>query len=104
MDIRERRGSRLPRRRGALPSLLAALAALGALAQPACRSAVPAQSSRSVQRVADAQRDASPATFDPAQSAGLFVGVRRFANDSELAEVRYAVDDAADLAFTLALD
>lgn len=42
--------------------------------------------------------------FDPAQSAALFVGVRRFPYDTKLTEVRYAVDDAVDLAFVLAMD
>ena len=41
--------------------------------------------------------------FEPAQSAALFVGVRDFPYDPSLAEVRYAVDDAVDLAFVLAL-
>lgn len=43
-------------------------------------------------------------TFDPKQSAGLFVGVRLFPHDPALADVRYAVDDAIDLAFVMALD
>jgi uncharacterized caspase-like protein len=43
-------------------------------------------------------------TFDPSQSAALFVGVRLFPYDGTLAEVRYAVDDAIDLATVLALD
>lgn len=43
-------------------------------------------------------------TFAPDQSAALFVGVRRFPYDQSLAEVRYAVDDAVDLACLLALD
>lgn len=42
--------------------------------------------------------------FDPMQSAALFVGVRHFPYDKTLAEVRYAVDDAIDLACVLALD
>lgn len=42
--------------------------------------------------------------FDPAQSAALFVGVREFTHDESLAEVRYAVDDAIDLAYALSLD
>lgn len=42
--------------------------------------------------------------FDPAESSALFVGVRRFRYDHTLAEVRYAVDDAIDLAALLALD
>jgi Caspase domain len=42
-------------------------------------------------------------TFEPDQSAALFVGVRRFPYDPSLAEVRYAVDDAIDLACVLAL-
>ncbi len=36
--------------------------------------------------------------FDPAQSAGLFVGIRDF-DDEKFAEVPYAVDDAVDLAY-----
>jgi uncharacterized caspase-like protein len=44
------------------------------------------------------------ALIDAAQSAGLFVGVREFTYDTTLAEVRYAVDDAVDLAFVLALE
>ncbi|MDQ3283040.1 MAG: caspase family protein [Acidobacteriota bacterium] len=39
--------------------------------------------------------------FDPAQSAALFVGVREFPYDDTLAPVRYAVDDAIDLAFAV---
>jgi hypothetical protein len=42
--------------------------------------------------------------FDPAQSAALFVGVRDFLYDETLTEVRYAVDDAVDLAYLLAMD
>ena len=36
--------------------------------------------------------------FDAAQSAGLFVGVRRFTKDEAFQEVPFAVDDAVDLA------
>lgn len=43
-------------------------------------------------------------TFDRNESAALFVGVRLFPYDTTLATVRYAVDDAVDLAFVLALD
>src|SRR5258706_448855 len=42
--------------------------------------------------------------FDRSQSAALFVGVRHFTHDENLTEVRYAVDDAVDLAFVFALD
>jgi hypothetical protein len=42
--------------------------------------------------------------FDPKQSAGLFVGVRTFPYDRSVTDVRYAVDDAVDLAFVFALD
>ncbi|HVR40158.1 MAG TPA: caspase family protein, partial [Thermoanaerobaculia bacterium] len=38
------------------------------------------------------------------QSAALFVGIREFPDDSSIAEVRYAVDDAIDLAFAFSLD
>jgi len=50
-----------------------------------------------------AQLDAPPA-FDRGQSAALFVGVQQFTRDRSVAEVRYAVDDAVDLAYTLSLD
>ena len=42
--------------------------------------------------------------FEPSQSAALFVGVRLFPYDGSLTEVRYAVDDAIDLATVLALE
>ena len=45
-----------------------------------------------------------PETFDRAQSAALFVGVRRFTQDQRLTEVKYAVDDAIDLASVFALN
>jgi hypothetical protein len=44
----------------------------------------------------------APARFDRAQSAALFVGVRRFMK--ETLDVPYAVDDAVDLAYAFALD
>jgi len=40
----------------------------------------------------------------PTESAALFVGIREFAYDPTLTEVRYAVDDAVDLAYVLAVD
>lgn len=40
----------------------------------------------------------------PGESAALFVGVREFPYDDTLTEVRYAVDDAVDLAFLLAIE
>ena len=46
----------------------------------------------------------TPVNFDRSQSAALFVGVRRFTHDQTLTEVKYAVDDAIDLASVLALD
>ena len=45
----------------------------------------------------------STATVDPRESAGLFVGIRDF-NDETLTAVKYAVDDAVDLAFELAVE
>lgn len=42
--------------------------------------------------------------FDPKESTALFVGIRRFTHDASLSDVPYAVDDAVDLAFVLALD
>ncbi len=44
-----------------------------------------------------------PAKFNPAQSAALFIGVPKFTNDPAL-EVRYAADDAVDLAYMFSLD
>ena len=41
---------------------------------------------------------------DAAESAALFVGVREFTHDRTLAEVRYAADDAIDLAYLLAIE
>jgi hypothetical protein len=47
--------------------------------------------------------DAPAPPFDPERSAGLFVGVRTFA-DGSIPEVPYAVDDAIDLAYAFACD
>ena len=58
--------------------------------------------SRGVRPLA-ADKSQAVEAFDPDQSAALFVGVRRFPYDPTLAEVRYAVDDAVDLACVLAL-
>lgn len=44
-----------------------------------------------------------PRTFDARQSAALFVGVRDFA-EQNLGEIRYTVDDAVDLAYTMAFE
>lgn len=40
---------------------------------------------------------------DPKASAGLFVGVREFTKDSDLTSVKYAVDDAVDLAWEFSI-
>lgn len=45
-----------------------------------------------------------PRSFDPQQSAALFVGVRKFTSDENILEVPYAADDAVDLAYMFALD
>ena len=45
-----------------------------------------------------------PRTFDPRQSAALFIGVRKFTRDDNAQEVPYAADDAVDLAYMFALD
>jgi len=45
-----------------------------------------------------------PYSFDPQQSAALFVGVRKFTRDDDILEVPYAADDAVDLAYMFALD
>jgi hypothetical protein len=41
--------------------------------------------------------------FDRAQSAALFVGISKFHEDRTLTDVRYAVDDAVDLAYAFTL-
>jgi hypothetical protein len=61
-----------------------------------------AQNSRSARPAATPST--TPAIFDRTQSAALFVGVRQFTQDQTLTEVKYAVDDAVDLASVLALD
>lgn len=58
---------------------------------------------RGVRRMTAAAESTSE-RFDVTQSAGLFVGVRSFTHDEDLAEVPYAVDDAVDLAFQFALE
>lgn len=45
--------------------------------------------------------DGQPERFDPGQSAALFVGVREF--DGDVSLVRYAADDAVDLAYAFSL-
>ena len=46
----------------------------------------------------------APGDFDPAASAGLFVGIRRFSPEQGFTDVPYAVDDAIDLAHLFALN
>lgn len=55
-------------------------------------------------RVVNAPRGGEPAAFDRAHSTALFVGVREFPNDGTLGEVRYAADDAINLAWVFAFD
>ena len=42
--------------------------------------------------------------FDPAESAGLFVGIGEFSDENQFTEIPFAVDDAVDLAYVFALD
>jgi uncharacterized caspase-like protein len=44
------------------------------------------------------------AVIDAAGSAALFVGIREFPHDKKLTEVQYAVDDAVDLAYMVAIE
>ncbi len=60
------------------------------------------QPSRGVHLIAQRGRDTD--VFDPARSAGLFVGVRHFSHDENLVEVPFAVDDAIDLAHLISLE
>ena len=50
------------------------------------------------------ERQPGPGPVVPQDSAALFVGVREFAYDETLTEVRYAVDDAVDLAYALSME
>jgi hypothetical protein len=88
------------------PSSSAATSASASSADSTARSiSRPAERSIALGVVPAEERTA--AGFDSAQSAGVFVGVRKFSKDEELTEVMFAVDDAVDLAhlcvFTLDL-
>ena len=80
------------------PWMLVCLIALSILPSPVAI----AQDSRAARPVQT--QSTPPAKFDRTQSAALFVGIRRFTRDETLTEVKYAVDDAIDLASVLALD
>lgn len=73
-----------------------------ALVVAAFGPAIEAQEERGTRRVSP--EEALLQRFDPAQSAGFFVGVRTFLADETLAEVPYAVDDAIDLAHLFAIE
>lgn len=62
-----------------------------------------AQDGRSVHLPEEPPQQTSQ-SFEPSQSAALFVGIQRFTHDSDLEPVRYAVDDAIDLAYAVSLD
>jgi len=61
------------------------------------------QHRRSVRPLPVAEMPSESEGFDREQSAAIFVGVRRFSN-AEVPEVRYAADDAVDLAYLFAMD
>lgn len=82
--------------------MLAGLVALAASALVMCGAPEQTGHARSV-RPQHASGKGTPAHFDPAQSAALFVGVSQFA-DHTIAEVPYAVDDAVDLAHAFVLE
>ncbi|HEV7765237.1 MAG TPA: hypothetical protein VGQ76_09565, partial [Thermoanaerobaculia bacterium] len=48
-------------------------------------------------------RQPEPGPVVPGDSAALFVGIREFENDQTLTTVRYAVDDAIDLAHAFSM-
>ena len=60
--------------------------------------------SRGVQLFTPSPPSEVPERFDPKQSAAIFMGARYFPNDPLLGEVRYAVDDAVNMAWLFALD
>lgn len=55
-------------------------------------------------RVAEPTPAVMPSAFDARQSAALFVGVREFPHDPALGEVRYAADDAINMAWLFSMD
>lgn len=59
--------------------------------------------SRSVWPLSAPDAIADSASFDRDQSAGLFIGIRKFTHDQTL-EVPYAADDAVDLAYLFAFE
>ncbi len=65
--------------------------------------AVGQDSARRIGRVASHVPAWETEGFDPSESTGLFVGIRRF-EDPEFVEVPYAVDDAVDLAHLFSLE
>jgi hypothetical protein len=66
-------------------------------------AAAAAQDIRSV-RISQAAAPEVPRSFDSSASAAMFVGIRDFTHDEDLEKVRYAVDDAIDLAYAVSLD
>lgn len=58
---------------------------------------------RGVSLVSPARQDASIRPFSTQQSAALFIGVRDFP-EGNLGEIRYPVDDAVDLAYTMVFE
>lgn len=60
--------------------------------------------STSLAGVGPVQRTSLSGPVKPEESAAVFVGVREFPDDASIAEVKYAVDDAVDLAYVLSSD
>jgi len=88
-----------------------ALAAITALALPAVVALAPPGRAQEATRGAVALSGAvarEDLPFDPADSVGLFVGVRTFELDGKpsqiLSDIPYAVDDAVDLAFAFSME
>lgn len=75
------------------------LGVMAAAVMTAC--ATSPSGSRSV-RILPPAGSTAAARFEPAQSTGLFIGVRRFTRPNTL-KVPYAADDAVDLAYMFAL-
>lgn len=78
-------------------NLLLAVLALSLLSMTRCDG-----NGRGVRRLIEPTRRST--TFDPRQSAAVFVGIQRFTTDPRVARVPYAVDDAVDLAYALAVE
>lgn len=98
-EVRQSIGSWLLRNyRAQATTALIALAAGGQVLP-----ATSGDAARRIGRVSGQEPIWAAVGFDPAESAGFFVGIRHF-EDPEFVDVPYAVDDAVDLAYLFSVE